>query len=104
MSKKQLPPDKPGIIIIDCEGILFRNKIEEYFDLARQIDQTIFEYPNLMGGVIVGPLDELEKITKNGNYTVLVREEHGFRKAYLIIKNPYSDFKSLCDKLEILFK
>ncbi|MBW2981760.1 hypothetical protein KY343_02660 [Candidatus Woesearchaeota archaeon] len=113
VKKGQLPKNEPGLLVIDVRNLLFfLDKVEDYWDLANKIDQTIFEHPNLSAGVVIGPFHSIvgieypskQKIYKKGEYVLIPREEFEWRNAVLIVRNRYSKFKEPINSLIKLFK
>lgn len=107
---RQTPQNKPSIIVIDARNTSIWGEIEEYWNLANQIDQTVCVYPNLLAGVVMGPLHipisgdssaKRKKTYRMGNYTIHSKMEFG--EALLVIKNRCSRFAELRGRIDKLF-
>ena len=97
----QLPDDKPGIIVIYANLIYFGEAKQYYDDLVFQIEEAIFDQPNVVLGIIISKVGSSESgfLVEEDNYLLAMKEVHDIlRESVLIIKNRYSDFKA---KVEI---
>lgn len=93
----QLPKDKPGVIVIHANLIYLGDTKNYYNDLVFQIEEAIFDQPNVLLGIIVSKVGSSESgfLLEESNYVLAMKEIHDIlRETILIIKNRYSDFKS----------
>lgn len=56
----QLPEDKPGVIVIYANLIYFGEAKKYYNDLAFQIEEAIFDQPNVLLGIIISKVGSSE--------------------------------------------
>ena len=89
----QLPEDKPGVIVIYANLIYFGEAKQYYNDLAYQIDEAVFDQPNVLLGIVINKVGSSESgfLIEEDNYVLAMKEVYNiFRESVLIIKNRYS--------------
>lgn len=92
----QLPEDKPGVIIIYNNNLFGYADIPNIINLKEEIEESIYEYENLIFAVIINTLISSGEdiIHKKSNYISIQKIYYDLLKENtLIIKNKYSKFR-----------
>lgn len=92
---RQLPEDKPGVIVVFCNLLYFGSAEHFYADLVYQVEETIYERDNIVLAAIINKTGELglvSEVDQRPHYT-LVRKSHNLvQESIVVLKNRYSKF------------
>lgn len=91
---KQLPKDKPGIIVIFDPNIWVINK-EDYYEIAYELEEAIYGERRLMLGIIWGGVDSRfgEFFVEKEDWVIVQKILYGvLPENRIIIKNKYCKF------------
>jgi len=89
---KQLPSNKPSVIVVYASLINFGNEESFYDEVVNQIEESIYAYPNIVLGIVInngGTLFEKEdKLLQKSNYVLkIIVGKSLTSENILIIKN-----------------
>jgi hypothetical protein len=90
---RQIPAEKPGVIIIYDNCLVLQQHEPDFINkLVYELEDTVYEYPNLLGVAIV--ITQLstrgeETLDENENYIYNKRTRNLVEKSTLILKNKY---------------
>jgi hypothetical protein len=89
---KQLPSNKPGVIVVYASLINFGNEESFYDEVVNQIEESIYAYPNIILGIVINDsvtlFEKDDKLIQKPNY--ILKKTVGKRltsENILIIKN-----------------
>jgi len=102
----QLPPDKPGIIVIFTNLVFFGSTEEFYKEVVYQVEDEVYDIPNLVACSVVNQMSMLSSKTifeDQPNYTLFRKSVDGLTgETILTIKNKYSPYKDMAISKKII--
>lgn len=98
VKSQQLPPDKPGVIIVFADLIYFESPKDFYESLVYDVEDTIYDKGNLVAGVVISKVGDFgeSEVYEKPHYTLVRKSSSGLvEETVIVIRNRYSKFSKL---------
>jgi len=98
VKSQQLPPDKPGVIIVFADLIHFESPKDFYENLVYDVEDTIYDHGNLVAGVVISKVGDFgeSEVYEKPQYTLVRKSSNGLvEETVIVIRNRYSRFSKL---------
>jgi len=102
VKSNQLPPEKPGMIVVFGDLIYFESSEAFYDNLVYAIEDTIYDQNNLVAGVVVSKVGDFgeSEVYRKAHYTLVLKSSNGLvQETVIVIRNRYSAFSKF-DSIE----
>lgn len=98
IKSQQLPPERPGMIIVFSSLIYFESPRMFYDTMVYELEDTVYDQNNLVAGVIISKAGEFgeSEVYDKPHYTMVRNSSDGLvQETTIVIKNRYSKFSKL---------
>lgn len=92
---RQLPEEKPGVIIVFANLIHFGSPERFYEELVYQVEETVYDRDNVVLAVIIsktGELGQVSKVDRKPHYILVRKSRNLVQESVVVVKNRYSKF------------
>lgn len=92
---RQLPEDKPGVMVVFGNLIYFGSPERFYEDLVYQVEETVYNLDNVVLAAIIsktGELGQVSEVNQKPHYILVRKSRNLVQESVVVFKNRYSKF------------